>query len=167
MRPDSQASEWSDFLDHPGLPGPFGALMDEYARAAGELCSVIEAVPPDLFLREAASGDLLSIGAIATHVSHSAQGYANALRKARGLPRTPADRTVVEQPSGLRPLLAAALRSMEGALSGFYNADDATVTALRFEMSWGPTYDPEILLEHAIVHLLRHRRQVERWPREL
>ena len=24
MRPDSQAAEWSDFLDHPGLPGPFG-----------------------------------------------------------------------------------------------------------------------------------------------
>ncbi|HEV7515403.1 MAG TPA: hypothetical protein VGR07_03810, partial [Thermoanaerobaculia bacterium] len=83
-----------------------------------------------------------------------------------GLPRTPADRTIVEQPAGLRPLLAAALRSMEGALSGFYDADDATITALRFEMPWGPTYDPEILLEHAIVHLLRHRRQVERWPRE-
>jgi len=26
-------------------------------------------------------------------------------------------------------------------------------------------YDPEMLLEHAVVHLLRHRRQLERWPR--
>jgi uncharacterized damage-inducible protein DinB len=157
-----------EFLDRPGLSGSFGALMDEYARAAGELCGVIEAVPPDLFLREAASGDpdVISIQAIATHVSHAAQGYANTLRKARGLPRTPADRTVVLEPAGLRPRLAAALRSMEGALDGLYDADEAIWTALRFEMPWGPTYDPEILLEHAIVHLLRHRRQVERWPRD-
>ena len=157
-----------EFLDRPGLSGPFGALMDEYARAAGELCAVIEAVPPDLFPREAASGDpdVLSIRAITIHVALSAHGYASTLRRARDLPSTQADRTPIESPAELRPRLAAALRYTEGALDGLYEADEATWTALRFEMSWGPTYDPEMLLEHAIVHLLRHRRQVERWPRE-
>jgi len=28
--------------------------------------------------------------------------------------------------------------------------------------SWGENYDFEQLLEHAIVHILRHRRQIER-----
>ena len=28
---------------------------------------------------------------------------------------------------------------------------------------WGPVYDAEGLLEHAIVHILRHRRQLERF----
>jgi hypothetical protein len=28
---------------------------------------------------------------------------------------------------------------------------------------WGPVYDLEQLLEHMIVHVLRHRRQIERF----
>ena len=30
-------------------------------------------------------------------------------------------------------------------------------------VSWGQLYDIEQLMEHAIVHILRHRRQVERF----
>lgn len=30
------------------------------------------------------------------------------------------------------------------------------------DRGWGPTCDPEMILEHGIVHLLRHRRQIER-----
>jgi hypothetical protein len=30
------------FVRHPGLSGPFGALMDEYARAAEDFCRVVE-----------------------------------------------------------------------------------------------------------------------------
>ena len=30
-------------------------------------------------------------------------------------------------------------------------------------MSWGQYYDIEQLFEHAIVHILRHRRQIERF----
>jgi hypothetical protein len=31
------------------------------------------------------------------------------------------------------------------------------------EASWGQVFDLEQLLEHALAHLLRHRRQLERW----
>lgn len=166
MRPDRQANDLAPFLDHPGLPGPFGALMDEYARAAGELCAVIEAIPADRFERELPDPkiEFRSPRSVAHHVARSAYGYATALRKARSLPRTFTGTIEVGAAADLRSHLAGALRYTEGALEGFYDADDATVTALRFEMPWGPTYDPEILLEHAIVHLLRHRRQIERWP---
>lgn len=30
------------FIRHAGLSGPFGALMDEYARAAEDFCRVVE-----------------------------------------------------------------------------------------------------------------------------
>jgi hypothetical protein len=30
------------FIHHPGLSGPFGALMDEYAPAAEDFCRVVE-----------------------------------------------------------------------------------------------------------------------------
>ena len=31
------------FVTHPGRSGAFGALMDEYARAAEDFCQVVEA----------------------------------------------------------------------------------------------------------------------------
>jgi hypothetical protein len=40
---------------------------------------------------------------------------------------------------------------------------DEEITAVKMPVRWGPTYDLEQLLEHAIVHILRHRRQVERF----
>ena len=33
--------------------------------------------------------------------------------------------------------------------------------------NWGQRYDPDQLMEHAIVHVLRHRRQIERFLLEL
>jgi hypothetical protein len=163
MTPTSRLAE---FLDHPGLSGPFGALMDEYARAALELCAVFETVAPERFTRERPDPDpeMVSLQAVGLHVATSAHNYATYLRRPRNLPWTPADRTPLESPGDLRPRLAAALRYMEGALAGLYDADESIWTALRCQMSWGPVFDPEMLLEHAIVHLLRHRRQVERWP---
>lgn len=160
----------SGFLDHPGLPGPFGALMDEYARAAEDLCATVEALPRELFLRQVPSPDpdLVSIQAICVHVIQAAHAHANYLRKARGLPMTPtppAPEVEIPAPAALRPLLGAELRYTEGALEGLYDAPEEVFTRLTFQVRWGPTYDPEMMLEHTIVHLLRHRRQIERWAR--
>jgi uncharacterized damage-inducible protein DinB len=141
--------------------------MDEYARAAEDLCATVEALPQDLFLRQVPSPDpeLGSIQAISVHVIRCAHGYAYAIRKARDLPWISARAVEVPAPAALRPLLAAELRYTEGALEGLYDAPEEVFTRLTFQVSWGPTYDPEMMLEHAIVHLLRHRRQIERWPR--
>ena len=157
----------SSFLDHPGLPGPFGALMDEYARAAVDFCAALEAVPQDMFLREVPSPDpeTVSIQAIGVHVILCARGYANYIRKVRDLPAPPALKAELPEPAALRPLLAPELRYTEGALEGLYDAPEEVFTSLTFPVRWGPTYDPEMILEHAIVHLLRHRRQIERWGR--
>jgi len=166
MSPHLHASGLQIFLDHPGRPGPFGALMDEYARAAGELCAVIEAIPVDRFERERPDLEIehRSIRQVITHVARAAYGYASHLRKAQDLPRETLGPIETATPAELRPHLAAALRYTERSIQSLYAADEATYSALRFEVPWGPTYDPEMLLEHAIVHLLRHRRQIERWP---
>jgi uncharacterized damage-inducible protein DinB len=145
--------------------------MDEYARAAEDFCRTLQGLPPGAFDWTQASKDpdTLSVRNVCAHVCGAARGYANALRKARGLPhdekRIPVDPASFHTADDVRQRLASALQYTEGALEGYYDADEATVMALRFEMAWGQTYDPEILLEHAIVHLLRHRRQLERWPR--
>jgi DNA-directed RNA polymerase subunit L len=59
--------------------------------------------------------------------------------------------------------LGRALRETEQAVEALWDLDDPAIMKLSFTVSWGATYDPESMLEHAIVHLLRHRRQVERW----
>jgi len=38
--------------------------------------------------------------------------------------------------------------------------------AVQIRSRWGAVYDLEQLLEHAIVHVLRHRRQIERFLTE-
>lgn len=141
--------------------------MDEFARAAENLCATVEAIPQDLFLRQVPSPDpdLASIQAISVHVIRAAHAHANYIRKARDLSSTPTPEIDIATPAELRPLLAVELRYMEGALEGLYEAPEEVFTRLTFQVRWGPTYDPEMMLEHTIVHLLRHRRQIERRSR--
>jgi uncharacterized damage-inducible protein DinB len=162
-------STFTGFIERPGLPGAFGALMDEYARAAEDFCSTVEALPPDLFLRRRESTDpeMVSIQSVCAHAVSSAHGYAIYIRKARGMEpreRPPWDELLAATPAGARPLLAAALRLTEESVDGLTDQEEI-LAPLRFQVRWGPTYDPEMMLEHAIVHLLRHRRQITRWPR--
>mgnify|MGYP006337954811 CR=1 FL=1 len=65
---------------------------------------------------------------------------------------------------GLRSL-GVAFRYTEAALDGLYGASESEIARVTFPVRLGPTYDPEMILEHGIVHLLRHRRQIERWRR--
>jgi hypothetical protein len=157
-----------EFLARPGLSGPFGALMDEYARAAEDFCRVLEGFPAARFAAERPSDDpdCRSPRAIARHACGAARRYADYVRRARGLPyeeRFELGPAALATPGEARGLLRDALRYTEGALDGFYDASYEANRALEFPVRWGPRYDPEMLLEHAIVHLLRHRRQLERW----
>ena len=75
------------FLRHPGLSGPFGALMDEYARAAEDFCRVVETFDRARFDAERPSNnrDTVSPRAICLHVIGAAHRYAYYIRKARGV----------------------------------------------------------------------------------
>jgi hypothetical protein len=157
----------SGFLDRPGESGPFGALMDEYARAAEEFCRVIEAVPGESFLRDIPGDDpdTVSVRAVCRHAVAAAHRYADYIRQARGVPfidRFELPSEGIASPAVVRPGLAEMLRYTEASLDGWYE-DPAPAEKVSFTVRWGPTYDPEMILEHGIVHLLRHRRQVERW----
>jgi uncharacterized damage-inducible protein DinB len=159
----------TEFIASPGLAGAFGALMDEYARAAAELCRVVERVPPARFVEVVDGGGTFpTVQAICAHVVQAAYRHAAQIRKALGIAagERPRDQELVpESPERLRPLLAAALRYTEATVAGL-QADPAfaaeEVSSILFPVAWGPTYDPEGMLEHGIVHLLRHRRQIER-----
>jgi hypothetical protein len=159
-----------NFLEHPGGPGAFGALMDEYARAAEDFCRTVEGLPAGAMDWERPSDDpdTASVRFLCAHVCGAARRYADYIRAARGLQHessfvfVPAE---LRTPADVRVKLADMLRYTERAIAGIENATEAEIMALAFKVRWGPTYDPEMILEHGIVHLLRHRRQLERWPR--
>jgi hypothetical protein len=145
--------------------------MDEYARAAEQLCAFVETLHREVFAAERPSADPWTVSprAICSHVRRAALGYANDIRKARGLPHEPrgpnlpGGKLFVEWPEDLRPSLVEALHYTEGAVEGLYDATEQQVSEITFQVPWGPTFDPDMLLEHAVMHLLRHRRQLERW----
>jgi len=142
--------------------------MDEYARAAEGFCQVVEALAPGVYVRTRASDDpdTTSRQMICAHAVGAAHRYSDYIRKARGMPTIEAfaaDPKGLATPAAVRPALAAAMQYTEEALAGWYE-DPSPAELVRFEVRWGPVYNPEMMLEHAIVHLLRHRRQIERWP---
>jgi hypothetical protein len=156
------------FVRHPGLSGPFGALMDEYARAAEDFCRVVESFDLARFDAERPSNNpnTVSPRAICLHVIGAAHRYAHYIRKARGVDfveRFEADPDELRSPQEVRTLLTEGILLMEETVEPLLNATEHDIQALSFAVRWGPRYDPEMILEHAVCHLLRHRRQLERW----
>lgn len=156
------------FVRHPGRPGPFGALMDEYARAAEDYCRAVEAFEPARFVavRPSDNPSTVSPRAVCAHVCGAAHRYAHYIRKAQGLDhveRYQMDEMLVTSPQAVRGLLAAGILLTEEAVEPLRAMSEEQVQAMSFIVRWGPRYDPEMMLEHAVCHLLRHRRQLERW----
>jgi len=157
------------FIRRPGLSGPFGALMDEYARAAEDFCRVVEGFDAGRFLatRESDNPNTVSPQAICTHVCEAAYRYAHYIRKAQGvdfIDRYEMQSARLGKPADVRALLVEAITFTEATVEPLLRATEKDIQALAFTVRWGPRYDPEMIVEHAVCHLLRHRRQLERWP---
>ena len=148
--------------------GAVGALTDEYERAAAEFAGILEDIPDDEYewIRdtETRDEDCRSIRTVVTHVVRAGYGYAEMLREAWGIARTGAQHTAVARRDA-RDELEAMLEYTRATLEGKWNLSEAEAMSLQIRSRWGPVYDFEQLFEHAIVHVLRHRRQIERFLR--
>lgn len=84
------------------------------------------------------------------------------MRNAWGIPRIGRSREAVtrtDAPAQLQAMLDYTCATLEGK----WDLSDEEANALQIRSGWGPVYDFEQLFEHAIVHVLRHRRQIERF----
>ena len=146
--------------------GAIGALMDEYERAAAELKSLVERIPDDEFTRvidsQTKDEDCRSAQTIMSHVVRAAYGYADYIREQLSIESTrPQPRLLTRQES--LEQLEAALRYTVQTLDGRWEMSAEEISGIVIKARWGPIYDAEGMLEHAIVHLLRHRRQIEKF----
>lgn len=149
--------------------GGVGAMMDEYERAVAELSTLVSGLSDAEYeaVRDLETQDesCRSIQTIMHHVVRAGYGYATYIRTAFG---TPTERPQVPLPSrsDCAKMLSEVMAYNEATLEGKWQMPDEEIVKVRMDVPWGVTYDLEQLLEHAIVHILRHRRQIERFLSE-
>ena len=141
-------------------------MMDEYERAAEELKSVIGRVSEEDFNRivdsETKDEDCRSIQTIINHVVGAGYGYADSIRESFGISSS-CPKSVPVQNQEAAEKIDAMLVYTAQTLEGKWVMTDEEIQAVSIKTRWDAIYDLEQLLEHAIVHILRHRRQIERF----
>lgn len=148
------------------LTGAIAALIDEYKKAVDELIEVIEPISQQQLLKtiepESSNPDCISIQTILTHVIASMFSYAVYIENSIGLKTIRPERLQFDQAAPYISRLREALKYNED-----FFARNPDITMEEFDQSkkintrWGQQYDVEQMLEHAIVHILRHRRQIK------
>ena len=146
--------------------GAVGAMMDEYERAAAEFRSRIAGLTEEQYtqIMDAETDDdcCRSAQTIMSHVVAAGYGYADYIRKAFSMAiDSPPKRQLAhgESLTEFDSMLAYTVATLDDK----WEMPEDEVSAVLMTVQWGPTYDLEQLLEHAIVHILRHRRQIDKW----
>jgi uncharacterized damage-inducible protein DinB len=148
--------------------GAVGAILDEYEKAISELKDVIRSIT-DKELLSVADNDTIdvdcrSIQTILTHVIRAGYGYAKQIRLSSGenVVFTQGDLLVTTDEYILG--LDAMFQYTEHVFQDYPNIQlEEYENEKKMLTRWGQRYDVEQLMEHAIVHILRHRRQIERF----
>lgn len=148
--------------------GAIGALLDEYEKATRELIALVSTVTADELVQivdaETEDKDCRSISTILAHVVVAGRYYVEAIRTHLGESISLSEKNSYSN-------VPAYISDLEGMLA--YNiqffADYPAIQIEEFNSEkkiltrWGQRFDVEQLYEHAIVHILRHRRQIERF----
>jgi uncharacterized damage-inducible protein DinB len=147
--------------------GAIGALLDEYERAVSDLKRVISAIPDNALTivtdSHTADDNCRSVQTILSHVVHSGYGYAISIHNLKGHNKIRPDRSFHLTMKEYMDDLTSVISFTEDVLSEFKDEElEQLDNALKINTGWGQQYDAEQLMEHAIVHILRHRRQIER-----
>ena len=148
--------------------GAIGACLDEYEKAIGELQEVIKTIAPALLIKIVdpitKDKDCESIQSILNHVLRAGYNYAIVIRKSLG-------ESVDYSTSFIYPTAAEYVEGLDRMFQYnvqlFEDHPDIQLEAYdpkdKILTTWGQLYDVDQLLEHAICHILRHRRQIERF----
>jgi uncharacterized damage-inducible protein DinB len=144
--------------------GAIGSLMDEYEKAALELKSVLQNVSTEDYTRivEGESAHCHSIEVIMNHVVRAGYGYSKYIRDALSIDASPVEERRIPQSE-----IGAEIDGFLAYTFEIFEGRDATINDelenVYFKTNWEVTYNIDQLLEHAIVHILRHRRQIQKF----
>ncbi|MBC7890167.1 MAG: DinB family protein [Ferruginibacter sp.] len=148
--------------------GAVGALMDEYEKVIFELQEVINDILDEELLTiidsKTTDPNCKSIQTILSHVIKSGYTYAVYIRNLAGqkmdYPKIAFHLSVKDYQKDLKDVFVFTTETFteikDEQLEEFDNSK-------KLKSSWGQVYDIEQITEHAIVHILRHRRQIEKF----
>ncbi len=148
--------------------GAIGALLDEYEKALNELILLIKPINnfqlTHIVDPETKDQDCRSIQTILSHVLSSGYNYVICIRQHLGEEIAFATNITLHDTSAYIEALQKMFSFNEQLFSDYpditLSEKDATK---QIRTKWNHHYDVETLFEHAIVHILRHRRQIERF----
>lgn len=147
--------------------GAVGALLDIYEQAISDLKDVIKNIPDNALIKiideKTTNEDCKSIQTILSHVVSSGYSYATSIYNLKShnakRPEKIYHLTIGEYLNDLTNVFifteSVFKEINDDALEQF---DDS----LKIKTGWGQLYDIEQITEHAIVHILRHKRQIEK-----
>ena len=148
--------------------GAIGALLDEYEKAISELQQVINDLSNEELIKivdsKTTDPNCKSIQTILSHVVRSGYGYAIYIQNLKepkiDHPKGSFDLSVKDYQKDLNDVFSFTIDT-------FKNINDIEVDQFddskKIITSWGQVYNIEQIAEHAIVHILRHRRQIEKF----
>lgn len=146
-------------------PGAIGALMDEYERVSLELKNLLSTISQEEFTKVfdslTSDEDCRSIQSVMKHVVRSCYTYADQICVFLNKPTVNHNYHVYNVVHAVEELESAVKFTAE-VVSNKLKMTYKEILTTRRETKWG-TYDIEMMFEHAIVHILRHRRQIEKW----
>ncbi len=141
------------------------AFLEEYKKAVNELQDAIADINESELLRiintQTASPEFRSIQTILTHVVSSGYSYCVYIQNHRNInskrPEQKLRSTSIEYSNDLDKVL----EFTNEAFSNIYDNElEDFDHSNKILTKWGQYYDIEQMMEHAIVHILRHRRQI-------
>ena len=152
--------------------GAVGALLDIYEQAISDLVRVIEDIPDSTLtiIIDAKSKDenCKSLQAILSHVVHSGYGYATGIYNLNGNNIQRPDKTFRPAIKEYAEDLANVFDYTQNVFKEIKDADlEQLDDSLKIQTGWGQCYDMEQMMEHAIVHILRHTRQIAKLKKQL
>jgi uncharacterized damage-inducible protein DinB len=148
--------------------GALGALLDEYERAIKDLKKVLKKVSPEQLTKIVDSTtedeNCRSIQTILAHVVRSGYGYAIYVRHFKGESLDFRKLQLFDSTEAYAKALDDMFKYNVQLFKDYPKLDlEEFDNAKKIPVRWGQMYDVEQLFEHAIVHILRHRRQIERF----
>jgi uncharacterized damage-inducible protein DinB len=148
------------------LTGSVKGLLAEYKKAINELINSIAPLSVDQLSLIADTDtkdiDCKSIQTVLTHVVFSGFIYTIEIERSIGLKKSYPDKTVFKNADQYIEQLNLMFNYCEIFFKQNPNLIiEQTDNSKKIVVGWGQLYDIEQLLEHAIVHVLRHRRQID------
>ncbi len=152
--------------------GTIGAILDEYERAVKELQKTISTISKtelvDIVDNETKDSDCKSIQTILTHVISSGFCYVVEIRKFLGEQIDFVEQKTLDSVEQYHTGLGEMLKYSEKLFDDYPKLKlEETDFHKKILVRWEQQYDVEQLFEHAIVHVLRHRRQIEKFITKL